>query len=133
MLAQGVALGAPPWIGVVICVTWVAYAAVRKHATVPAATGLLVESAVLIPVAVGLLFWVSQKSGLSFDDSVSNAFLLSLAGPATAGPLVLFAIAVRRVSFSTLGVLQYLAPCMQFLLAVIFGEPLGMLRVTASC
>jgi chloramphenicol-sensitive protein RarD len=129
VIAQGIALGAPPWIGIIICVTWVAYAAARKFAPVAAAPGLFVETIVLVPIAIGMLYWLSRTSGLAFDDSFAKAGLLSLAGPATAAPLILFVIAVRRVSFSTLGVLQYIAPLLQFALAVLFGEPLGALRI----
>jgi chloramphenicol-sensitive protein RarD len=129
VIAQGVALGAPPWIGIIICVTWVMYAGVRKFAPVPAAPGLFVETLALVPIALAILYWLSRTTDLKFDDSLANAALLALAGPATAAPLILFVIAVRRISFSTLGVLQYIAPLMQFSLAVMFGEPLGALRI----
>jgi chloramphenicol-sensitive protein RarD len=131
VIAQGIALGAPPWIGIIICVTWVLYAGVRKFAPVAAAPGLFVETVVLVPIAIGILYWLSRTTALVFDDSLANAALLALAGPATAAPLILFVIAVRRISFSTLGVLQYIAPLMQFSLAVMFGEPLGALRVVS--
>lgn len=131
VIVQGVALGAPPWIAIILCASWVGYAIVRRRAPVAGATGLVIEAILLAPLAIAALFWLAHGPGLKFNDSLSNGLLLTLSGPATAAPLILFAIAVRRISFATLGLLQYIAPSLQFLLGVFYGEPLSPLRIVS--
>ena len=129
--AQGVALGAIPWVSIALCATWSLYGLVRKQAPVPAAGGLLVETLMLtIPSALGLWWLSTTKTGLAFDDSAHNAALLALSGVATALPLILVAFGARRLRFSTLGMLQFLAPTAQFLIGVAYGEPLTPLRIS---
>ncbi len=128
IIVQGVALGAPPWMALALCATWSAYAVIRKRAPVPAATGLLIESLALAPLAIGLLFWAAQDAPLAFSASWSMAILLAIAGPVTALPLMAFAFGARRVSFTTLGLLQFLAPSLQFATGILFGEPFSALR-----
>ncbi|MGE0044397.1 MAG: EamA family transporter RarD [Hyphomonadaceae bacterium] len=130
VIVQGVALGAFPWVSLALCATWCAYGVVRKRAVVPAATGLFIETAILLPVAAGLLYWVGAAT-LRFDDSMGYGALLALAGPATAIPLTLFAFGARRLSFTTIGLLQFIAPTIQFLIGVIAGEPLTALRIAS--
>jgi chloramphenicol-sensitive protein RarD len=125
---QGVALGAPPWMALFLCATWSAYALIRKRAPVPAATGLLIETLALAPVAVGLMVWAASEAPLSFNDSAGHAFLLALAGPVTALPLLAFTFGARRVSFTTLGLLQFVAPSLQFATGIAFGEPFTFMR-----
>ena len=82
-----------------------------------------------IPSAFGLWWLSATAAGLAFDDSTHNALLLSLSGIATALPLILFAFGARRLRFSTLGMLQFLAPTVQFFIGVAEGEPLTPLRI----
>jgi chloramphenicol-sensitive protein RarD len=128
VVVQGMALGAPPWAALALCATWSVYAVIRKRAPVPAATGLLVESLVLAPVAIGLLVWAAGDAPLSFTTSWTTAILLAIAGPVTALPLMAFTFGARRVSFTTLGLLQFLAPSLQFATGIAFGEPFSALR-----
>lgn len=130
VVLQGFALGAVPFISLALCLTWSLYGVVRKQVAVSSASGLFIESVLLAPVAIGLLFWVAHDTtqGITFDDSVSNAALLIFAGPATALPLILFAIGARRLSFVALAPLQYATPTFQFLLALAFGEQVTPLR-----
>lgn len=128
VVVQGFALGAPPWMALALCATWSAYAVIRKRAPVPAATGLLIESLALAPLAIGLLYWAAAEAPLAFSTSWSGAILLALAGPVTALPLMAFAFGARRVSFTTLGLLQFLAPSLQFITGILFGEPFSALR-----
>jgi chloramphenicol-sensitive protein RarD len=128
VIVQGLALGAPPWTALALCATWSAYAVIRKRAPVPAATGLFIESLVLAPLAAGLLFWAAAEAPLAITTSWSMAILLAIAGPVTALPLMAFAFGARRVSFTTLGLLQFLAPSLQFATGVMFGEPFSTLR-----
>lgn len=131
VLVQGVAVGAPPWAALGICASWSVYTFIRKRAPVQAGAGLFVETTVLAPVAAGLLFWVSIQAPLSFTHSLREGALLSLAGPATALPLMLFAFAARRITLTTLGLLQYLAPTLQFLTGLAYGEPFTPLRAAS--
>jgi len=128
VIVQGVALGAPPWMALALCATWSAYAVIRKRAPVPAAVGLLIESLALAPVAIGLLIWAAGEAPLAFGSDFSATALMVLAGPVTAIPLVAFAFGARRVSFTTLGLLQFLAPTLQFATGIAYGEHFTLLR-----
>jgi chloramphenicol-sensitive protein RarD len=130
VVAQGLALGGFPWAAILLCATWCAYGVVRKRTNVPAATGLLIETLMLLPAAIALLIWVGGEA-LTLNDGAAAFWLLALAGPLTAAPLALFGFGARRLNFSTIGLLQFIAPSLQFLLGLAYGEPLGALR-TAS-
>jgi chloramphenicol-sensitive protein RarD len=129
--AQAVALGAFPVVAIALCATWSMYGLVRKQAPVPAAGGLFVETLILAAPSVLGLWWLSQNGGLAFDDSTEHAMLIALSGVATALPLMLFAFGARRLKFSTLGMLQFIAPSLQFMVGVAYGEPLTPLRLAS--
>lgn len=131
VVVQGIALGAPPWMALALCATWSVYAVIRKRVAVPAAVGLLIESLALMPLAIGLLWWAAGEAPLSFTTSWSTAILLAIAGPVTAIPLMAFAFGARRVSFTTLGLLQFLAPTLQFSTGLAFGESFTPLRAAS--
>jgi chloramphenicol-sensitive protein RarD len=132
IVVQGLALGTPPWMALALCATWCVYAIIRKQAPVPAAVGLLVETLALAPVCIGLLWWVSASGeGISFGTGWGESILLALAGPATALPLMAFTFGARRISFVTIGLLQFLAPTLQFLTGLAFGEPFTPLRAAS--
>lgn len=131
VIVQGFALGSPPWMALALCATWSTYAVIRKRAAVPAAVGLLIESLALAPLAVGLLFWAAGDAPLGFTSDWTTALLLAIAGPVTALPLMAFAFGARRVSFTTLGLLQFLAPSLQFATGIAFGEPFTPLRAAS--
>jgi chloramphenicol-sensitive protein RarD len=131
VVLQGMALGAPPWVSLALCATWCAYSMVRKRAVVPAATGLFIETILLMAPAIALLVWVSAQGNLAFDDNAGDAIMLVLAGPATAIPLALFAFGARRLKFSTIGLLQYIAPSLQFLVGLAYGEAVNALRIAS--
>ncbi len=131
VVVQGFALGAPPWAALALCATWSTYAVIRKRAAVPAAVGLLIESLALAPLAIGLLIWAASEAPLSFTTDWTTAILLAIAGPVTALPLMAFAFGARRVSFTTLGLLQFLAPSLQFATGIAFGEPFTPLRAAS--
>jgi chloramphenicol-sensitive protein RarD len=137
LAAVGVALQAfgqsgPPLGALLLCATWSAYGLVRKQAPVPAAGGLLAETLVLaLPAAFMVAYLAGLPKGLAFDDSFSHATLLALSGAATACPLILFAFAARRLSMTTLGLMQYISPSIQFLVGLAYGEPLGPVRLAS--
>ncbi|HYD86290.1 MAG TPA: EamA family transporter RarD [Vitreimonas sp.] len=128
VVVQGIAVGAPPWMALALCGTWSVYAVIRKRAPVPAAVGLLIESLALTPLAIGLLVWTASEAPLGITSDWTTAILLAIAGPVTAIPLMAFAFGARRVSFVALGLLQFLAPSLQFTTGILFGEPFTFLR-----
>lgn len=131
VVVQGLALGAPPWMALALCATWSIYAVIRKRAPVPAATGLLIECMAMAPVAAALMFWASTEAPLAMGTGWAHSVLLALAGPVTALPLMAFTFGARRVSFTTLGLLQFLAPSLQFATGIVFGEPFTPLRAAS--
>jgi chloramphenicol-sensitive protein RarD len=127
--------GRPPWIALVLAVSFGTYGLLKKTAAVGALEGLTVETAVLAPIALVYLA-VIQVTGRSTLTShgPGHAVLLAVTGVVTAVPLLFFGAAASRVPLITLGVLQYLAPTMQFLLGVLFfHEALGTARLLGFC
>lgn len=123
VVVQGIAMQAPPWVALVLCISWTSYGLIRKIVPAPAAGGLLVETLALAPLAALGLAWLSaQPTGIAFDDNVDRAILLALTGVATAAPLMLFAFGARRLRLSTIGILQFIAPSLQFLIGLVSGE-----------
>lgn len=118
-------LGELPVVSLVLAGTFGMYGLLRKTAPVDALTGLTVETALLLPLAVGYAVFITIDDRASFCTvSVGTSVLLAMGGVVTAVPLLWFTNAARRLRLSTLGFLQYIAPTLQFLLAVIvFGEP----------
>jgi chloramphenicol-sensitive protein RarD len=113
------------WISLTLCASFATYGLLRKIAPVDAVAGLAIETMLLLPFAAGWLIW-EWTSGNAVFGSGSPAILALIvgAGFVTATPLLLFTAAARQLAYSTLGMLQFLAPTMQFLLAVlIYGEP----------
>lgn len=131
IVAQGMALGAAPWMALAICAAWTVYAIIRKRAAVPAATGLMFEMLMLSPLALALLYFAGASAPLAFTGSWMQAILLALSGPITALPLMWFAFGARRVSFVALGLLQFVAPSLQFATGIAFGEPFTPLRAVS--
>jgi chloramphenicol-sensitive protein RarD len=112
------------WISLALCVSFASYGLLRKLAPVDSAAGLTVETLLLLPFALGWLWWRSLAGDPLFGPNGKLLLLLVLSGAATAVPLLLFTAAARRLPYSTLGMLQFLAPTMQFLCAVfLYSEP----------
>lgn len=132
--AVGVALlaaGAPETLLLSFALAWsfALYGLIRKLTPVPPLAGLGVETLLLSLPAVGMLLWLERGPGLAFGDDVRTSVLLMLSGAITTVPLVLFASGARQLSMVTLGLLQYIAPTIQFLLGVLlFGETLSTTR-----
>jgi len=118
-------LGSLPWIALFLAGTFGLYGLLRKRAPVEAASGLFIETLLVAPLALAWLVWVGQQGGLSFGSGARTDWLLPLTGVITAVPLMLFAVGARRLPLATVGFLQYLAPSLNFLVAVlVFREPL---------
>jgi chloramphenicol-sensitive protein RarD len=122
--------GHPPWIALVLAVTFGGYGLLRKIAVLGALEGLTLETLLLAPLALLVLGIASLDGTASFPgpDALTNVWLIAL-GPITAVPLLLFAAAARRLSMSTLGVVQYIGPSIQFVLGLwVFGEAFSPAR-----
>jgi chloramphenicol-sensitive protein RarD len=114
-----------PWIAVSLAATFGFYGLVRKLVDVNSLHGLLIESTILLPLALVLL-WVLPEGKLPS----ATWGVLSLSGIITAVPLLCFGAALRRLKLSTVGFLQYIGPTLQFLVAVcLFHEPFGGAKV----
>jgi len=124
VLAAGAGSGL--WISLTLAATFATYGYLRKVTQVEAVEGLTVETVLLAPFALGWLLWLeSQGTGGLSQWSTPTALLLVLGGALTAIPLLMFTAAARRLPLTTLGFLQYIAPSLQFLMAVlVFGEAL---------
>jgi chloramphenicol-sensitive protein RarD len=117
--------GELPWISLVLAVSFGLYGLLRKIASVESLPGLFLETMVLGPFALAYILWL-QVHGASalFHQGVQVDLLLIGAGVVTASPLIGFAFGARRLQLTTLGLLQYLAPSIAFLLGVfVYKEP----------
>ncbi|MGH8870074.1 MAG: EamA family transporter RarD [Actinomycetes bacterium] len=123
--------GRLPWIALVLGLTFAAYGLIKKLAGVPAIEGLAVETAVLVvPAFAYVLVLESNGEAVFGHEGLGHAALLACAGLATALPLLSFGAAARRIPLSLLGLLQYIAPSLQFLLGVVvFSEPMPPVRL----
>lgn len=120
-----VGAGGAIWISLTLAASFAVYGFLRKVAPVEALEGLWIESLFLAPLALGWVLWLTRAGESAFLVSRTTDLLLILGGALTAIPLLLFTAAAKRLAYSTLGFLQYVAPSLQFLLAVlVFGEPL---------
>lgn len=111
------------WISLILAITFATYGLMRKIAPVEATAGLTVETTLILPLALAWLGWGLAQGLPVFGTTDVETTLLLLAGVATTVPLILFTAAARRLRYSTLGMLQFIAPTLQFLIAVvIYGE-----------
>ena len=111
------------WISLTLCFSFATYGLLRKIAPVDAVAGLTIETGFLLPLSVAWLAWGAASGGEPFGTTEQETLLLLLAGIVSTTPLLLFTSAARRLPYSTLGMLQFLAPTLQFALAVgLYGE-----------
>ena len=121
-----------PWIALTLAASFGVYGLVKKKVgpSVDAVSGLTLETLWLTPIAVVVLVIVGATEGLTMGaDGWQHTVLLSLTGVITAVPLLLFAAGARRVSLTTIGLLQFVAPVLQFLVGwLVLGEPMPLER-----
>lgn len=124
VLNQAIVVGQFPWISLSLAVSFAIYSAIRKQTPVDSRVGFAIEAMWLAPVSLLFLFFFRPGDiGFFGGGGTDLALLLMLAGPVTAAPLILFAVGARRLRLSTIGLLQYLAPSVQFVIALAYGEP----------
>jgi len=114
------------WISLGLALSFAFYGLVRKLTPVPSAVGLAIETALLAAPAIAVLAWFQAQGLLRFGDGPWLTLGLIGTGAVTSVPLILFAVAARSLPMVTLGLMQYIAPSLQFLTGVfLFGEHLS--------
>lgn len=117
--------GQVPWVSLGLAVSFTVYAAIRKKVVIGGMPGLFIETLLLAPIAVTWFAWFSATNQAVFaSGDTTMSLLLILAGPATALPLLFFALAARRLPLTTIGFMQFLSPTIQFLIGIYYGEVL---------
>lgn len=123
--------GAFPWLPILIAISFSLYGVVKKKSPLPAVEGLAIETLILLPLAMILLTWLQTEGGIVFLklSSKLDALLIGL-GIVTAFPLLLFAAATRKTSVSSIGMLQYISPSLQFVVGYfVFKETLSISKL----
>ncbi|MGX7925598.1 EamA family transporter RarD [Tsuneonella sp. HG094] len=121
------------WISLSLAVTFGTYGLVRKRVPVGALPGLTIESLILLLPALGVVSWyAASPAGMSFGHDLGLSFAIIAGGAFTALPLWMFAVAARRMDYSTLGFIQFLAPTIVFVLGLtVFGKRLHPAEIAA--
>ncbi|PHR55551.1 MAG: protein RarD [Robiginitomaculum sp.] len=112
-----------PWIAIILATSFTVYGVIRKQLDIGAMPGLFLETLILFIPATAYLIWLHMHGQMTFlNASTKLDLLLILAGPLTVLPLLAFAFATRRLKLSTIGFLQFIAPSLQFLIGLYYGE-----------
>ena len=117
VLVLAINYGSFPWIALILAFSFGLYGFTKKSVggAVDALTGLTIETAWVVPVALAELVLVGATTGITLGNvGITNTLLLLSAGVVTAIPLLLFAASARRLRLSTIGLIQYLTPILQF-------------------
>ncbi|HEY5819854.1 MAG TPA: EamA family transporter RarD [Mesorhizobium sp.] len=126
-------VGVLPWISLALAFSFAAYGYFRKTLPIGPSQGFLLEVLILSVPALGYVLWLAATGQGHFaTGNLEDTLLLVGCGPITAVPLLLFAFGARLLRFSTIGIMQYIAPTMVFLIAVfVFHEPFGTVQAIA--
>ena len=120
------------WISLTLALSFGSYGLIRKQLDVGSVPGLTIESALLLLPSLAVAWYYAQTQGSSFAVSTELSLAIMAGGVVTAFPLLLFAIAARKLPYSMLGFIQFLAPSIVFVLGLtVFGEELK--PVQAAC
>jgi chloramphenicol-sensitive protein RarD len=121
VLVLTIGYGRPPWISLCLAFSFATYGLVKKKVNLGGLESLAAETAIQFLPALAYLLWLSAQGDATFGgEGAGHAALLAATGVVTAAPLVCFGAAAIRVPLSTLGLLQYLAPVLQFLLGILY-------------
>jgi chloramphenicol-sensitive protein RarD len=113
--------GHPPWVALVLAFSFGTFGLAKKQAGAEAVESLTLETMLVAPLALGYLAWLTARGDSTFaTEGIGHVLLLMSAGLVTAVPLLCFGAAAIRVPMVTLGLLQYLAPVLQFGLGVVY-------------
>jgi chloramphenicol-sensitive protein RarD len=130
VLYLAIVAGRPPWIALVLASSFAMYGLIRKVVAVGSISGLATETLLLAPLAAAFLIWSELRgvAALGHSSTLVNVLLVG-SGVITAVPLVLFAYGARRIPLSTVGLVQYIGPSLQFLIGVfVFHEAFSPAR-----
>jgi len=117
--------GVFPWVALSLAALFTAYGVIRKQVAIGAMPGLFVETTLLFPFALTwLVILVLDGSAALGGGDVKLSLLLMMAGPVTVVPLLLFALMAKRLTLTTVGFMQFLAPTLQFFTGLYYGEEL---------
>ena len=112
------------WISLTLCFSFATYGLIRKVISVDSLTGLTIETMLLAPIAIGWLLLGGVSAATAFGSDATQTALLIATGVISTIPLLCFTAAARRLPYATVGMLQFVAPTLQFVLAVaLYGEP----------
>lgn len=125
--------GGVPWVSLILAFSFACYGFLRKTLPIGPSQGFFLETFILSIPALGYALWLAAKGQGHFGTTGMDDTLLLLAcGPVTAVPLLLYAFGAKLLKVTTIGIMQYIAPTMIFLIAVfVFGEPFGGVRAVA--
>jgi chloramphenicol-sensitive protein RarD len=130
VLALTVEYGHPPWVALILAFSFGSYGLAKKKANAGAVESLVIETAVISPVALGYIVFLMLTGASTFENhGVWHVVLMMGTAVNTVVPLLCFGGAATRIPLSTLGLMQYLTPTVQFILGlVVFGEPMPPMR-----
>ncbi|SFM11651.1 EamA family transporter RarD [Shimia aestuarii] len=132
VLVLTVGLGVAPWIALILSGTFGLYGLLKKRLPLGPVVSVTAEVLLLCPIAILVLWHFHSSGGGVFGQSLQDSVLLVFSGALTATPLILFSRAARQLPLSTVGLMQYLNPTLQFLCAVvIFAEPFSLWHMIA--
>ncbi len=128
---QTIGFGSFPWIALSLAFSFSLYGLIRKKTPLEGTSGLAAETALLLPFAIGYLIYLyTQKTMIFSNLNLTTDLLLLAAGIVTSAPLIWFVIAAKRLKYSTIGFMTYIAPTISFLIAVlVYNEPLGTAKI----
>jgi chloramphenicol-sensitive protein RarD len=129
---QTLALGHLPWLGLMLAATFCLYGFLRKTIAVGPTQGFFIETAIIALPLLGAQGWLFSRGEAHLGGTAFDTLMLMGCGVMTASALVLFAASIRRIRYSTAGLLQYISPSLVFLTAVfVFGEPMSGLKLAS--
>ncbi|TDD57338.1 EamA family transporter RarD [Kribbella antibiotica] len=130
VLGLAIENGRPPWIAILLTFSWGFYGLIKKKANAGAIEGMAVESATVVPLAIAAIVVLgAQGQSTVTHHGAGYLILVLLTGPLTAVPLLFFGAAATRISLTTLGLLNYIAPILQFICGVtLFHEHMSPMR-----
>ena len=127
-----IGLGVPPWIALILATSFGFYGLVKKGLSVGPVVSVTAEVLLLSPIALGVLWWFHSDGHGAFGSNWHDSLLLAFSGILTASPLIMFSYATKRITLATVGLVQYLNPSLQFLVAtLLFREMFSLWHAIA--
>ena len=132
VLVQTISAGVFPWLGLMLAATFCLYGFLRKTIAVGPTQGFFIEVCIVALPLLGAQYWLASRGEALFGGTRFDTLMLMGCGVLTAAALILYAASLRRMRYSTAGLLQYLSPSLVFLTAVfVFGEHLDVWKLTS--